>query len=139
MIGKPFALLISLTLVPPFLTDSKYTKFMYRYSFLKSEMSHRVPSNKFVYNVTILGGCRIANRKAVGIVTTAEFEKGFGPAVKEAFRKFMITLKFVKVMPAKGHRQCYRGLKTAAALSHLLISLTLLQLIECVLNLLFYL
>ena len=57
----------------PFI-DSKYAKFFHREPFMQSKMSMRPPNPNEIFNLTILGGCRIAGRREVGLVLTKEYQ-----------------------------------------------------------------
>ena len=72
--------------------QSKYTKLFHRVPFMGSEMSVRPVNSGEIFNVTLMGGCRVVGRREVGLVVSEEFGKHFTDPIGEALSK----LKYIK-------------------------------------------
>lgn len=49
---------------------TKYTKFYHREPFMGSDMDPRPANSKFLFNLTLLGGCRAIGRRDLGFVSS---------------------------------------------------------------------
>ena len=77
--------------------QSKYTKLFHRVPFMGSEMSVRPVNSGEIFNVTLMGGCRVVGRREVGLVVSEEFGKHFTDPIGEALSK----LKYIKQRVSK--------------------------------------
>ena len=58
-------------------------------SFMESGMRNNPPSwHNGIYNVSVLFGCGVSSKRAVGMVSSDEFNKTFAPHIAESLSKF---------------------------------------------------
>ena len=53
---------------------------------MKSGMDSRPMNRHEIFNLTLLSGCRVIDRRDVGLVTSKEFGDAFFPAIQTALR-----------------------------------------------------
>ena len=59
-------------------------------------MKNNPPSwHNGIYNVSVLFGCGVSSKRAVGMVSSNEFNKTFAPHIAEALSKFSLFILVV--------------------------------------------
>ena len=53
---------------------------------MMSEMDTRPVNNKYIFNLTLLNGCRAIGRREIGLVSSKEFGQTFYPSIQTALR-----------------------------------------------------